>query len=589
MQEVARYPNEMVQLSSTQYCGPTYPSLMLPFSRIHVKLGGCNTRPGKSLNILALPAGVPLALAFSEILSKHAVNLYNKDKGSNHIMDCGKALCVCLEGLCKVVARLSCPQLLKILLLHQLTDILWTLCYIFNSDVKSKKPQMYCFPGEFLQSIRQELIKVFENETIKFQGKNKPSVFPPAGSVASGGSGKFSTYFQAIFEFVLSAAKYQEHFHSVELLPTMSPATSLIVSPPSVTRSTSSEARPTDSTSSAAPPSIAELTKKPSKKSRSRRSSKRDSQSDSSSKKKEDWLSSVHTSASLLRSVVLEPSSSPVSHEASLSCQWKSKPTSRLVIVTGIDQRLNVENVQKGIQKLCSMYGGLYRDQLYLPTEEVSEDVFSNKDETEAEESQAKSTEVENIEKSKDDIDSIDVGVKEVVAGCALLEVCCSTQVSQVSTALLSCPALKIEDSSVQVCTISDGLKCGDDKLANEVLVNFLREKLIKENSLSDQVQQMLSEIFASSKARETDALISISSVSNNLQHFVNGCASEAGETADELVRRVWKSHGNEEGLLSEDKFVNWVCERVKLVTGEGVKAVWLGLLACGYDFHFER
>ncbi len=119
--------------------------------------------------------------------------------------------------------------------------------------------------------------------------------------------------------------------------------------------------------------------------------------------------------------------------------------------------------------------------------------------------------------------------------------------------------------------------------------MNYLREKLIKENTLSEQAHKVLSEIFASSKAEETDTLISISSVSNNLQHFVNGCASEAGETADELAGRVWKSHGNKEGLLSEDRFVNWVCERVKLVTGEGVKAVWLGLLACGYDFHFER
>ena len=51
LQEVARYPNEIVQSSTHHYCGQTYPSLILPFNRIHVKLGGCSTRPGKLINV----------------------------------------------------------------------------------------------------------------------------------------------------------------------------------------------------------------------------------------------------------------------------------------------------------------------------------------------------------------------------------------------------------------------------------------------------------------------------------------------------------------------------------------------------------
>ncbi len=588
MQEVTRYPNEMVQSSSTQYCGPTYPSLVLPFSRIHIKLGGCSTRPGKNLTIFALPAGVPLALAFSETLSKQTVELFDKEPSSKCVVEYCKALCVCLEGLCKVVARLSCPQMLKILLLRQMADILWTLCYIYQGDTIAEKLQLYSFPKEFLQNMRQELMKVFENETSKFPGKNKLSVFPPAGSVACGASGKFSKYFQAMLEFLLSAAKYQEQFHSVELLPVVvSSSTSLTVLPPNMLRSTSSEATSSDQASSATPPTVAELTKKPSKKARTRKSSKKDPTSESSTKKKKDWLSAVHSSAFLLRSVVLKQSTSSVNNEAYLSNQWKTKPTFRLLIVTGIDQHLKINDVQKGVQKLCSVYGGLYKDHLYLPTEEKSDDFESNKSDPEAESDATKTPRVEESKtSSKDDIDS---DVKEVVAGCAVLELCCSSQVSPVSTALLSCPALKYEESSVQVCTVSDSLKCGDNRIADEALLNYLREKLIKEDSLSVQAKEALLEIFSSSKISEKDSLVSISQMCNNLQNFMNGYASEAGETAEELVGVVWSRHGNKDGLLSVDGFVDWVNERVRLVTGEGVKAVWLGLLACGYDLHLER
>ena len=69
----------------------------------------------------------------------------------------------------------------------------------------------------------------------------------------------------------------------------------------------------------------------------------------------------------------------------------------------------------------------------------------------------------------------------------------------------------------------------------------------------------------------------------------MTGFASQSGVSVEELVTGVWKSHGNKDGLLEEEGFLAWVCDQVKLLTGEGVKGVWLGLLSSGYDFHFER
>ena len=588
MQEVARYPNEIVQSSSNQYCGPTYPSLILPFSRIHIKLGGCSTRPGKALNVLALPAGFPLALGFADILSKHTVEIFGKEKNAVQVVECGKALSMCLESLCKVVARLNCPHLLKILLLHQMADILWTLCYIFKDSGSSERPPVYSFPNEFLQSIRQELTKVFETETSKFPGKNK-SMFPPPGSVACGGSGRFSTYFQAILEFVLAAAKYQDQFHNTQFLPAPSTSTAaLMVTPPSLARATSSEATPTGAPSGVAlAPSVADLTKKPTKKPRSRKATtKKDSQSESSMKnKKDDWLSTVHSAASLLRTIVLNQSQNSLSQEAGLSCQGKTKPTARLIIVTGIDRSLRAEDVHRGIRKLCNVYGGLYRDLLYLPTEQVSEEVADSKEQAEG----MSGTDSANVKTSVDKVESDETASTEQILGCAVLELCSSTQVSPASTAILTSPALKVDDSSVQVCTISDSLKCGENDTASEVLMNYLREKLLKDDSLCDQAKQALSEIFKSSLASKSQLTISIAQISNNLKNFMSGFASESGVSMEELASGVWKSHGNKDGLIEEEGFLAWVCGQVKLVTGEGVKRVWLGLLASGYDFHFDR
>ena len=588
MQEVARYPNEIVQSSSNQYCGPTYPSLILPFSRIHIKLGGCSTRPGKTLNVLALPAGFPLALGFADTLSRHTVEVFRQNKNTEQVVFCGKALSVCLESLCKVVARLNCPQLLKILLLHQMADILWTLCYVFQESGSSERPQMYSFPNEFLQSIRQELTKVFEAETSKFPGKNKSSVFPPPGSIAGGGSGKFSTYFQATLEFVLAAAKYQDQFHNTQFLPAPSTSTtSLSASQPSLARATSSEATPSAAPSGVATaPTVADLTKKPTKKPRSRKAAtKKDSQSDSSLKKKDDWLSTVHSAACLLRTIVLDRPQKSLSLEASLSCQGKTKPTSRLIIMTGIDRNLKVEDIEKGIRKVCNVYGGLYRDQLYLPTEQVTEETADVKEKTEGESDISSAT----VESSVDKSESSEASSTEQVVGCAVLELCSSTQVSPASTALLTSPALKVDDSSVQVCTVSDSLKCGENETASEVLVNYLRERLLIGDTLCDQAKQPLLDIFDSSVQSKSERTVSTAQISNSLKQFMTGFASQSGVSLEELAISVWKSHGNKDKLLKEEGFLAWVCDQVKLLTGEGVKGVWLGLLSSGYDFHFER
>lgn len=630
MQEVARYPNEIIQSSSNQYCGPTYPSLLLPFSRIHVKVGGCSTRPGKSLYILALPAGFPLALGFADTLSRHTMSLFESDKSSEQLKECGVALSVCLESLCKVITRLNCPQLLKVPLLHLMADILWTLCTIFpppNQDgsSESERPKLYSFQNEFLQTVRQELMRLYETETSKFSpGRSKSSSsahsFPPHGSIGTGGSGKFSTYFQAVLEFVLAVYKYQHQFHDSDLLPA-SPSTlttsSLTVTPPPVARSTSSEATPTSSSAAstvassaswATPTSSSDVAKKPAKRTRSRKGlSRKESQGDSTSKKKDDWLSTVHVAAGLLRKIARQDPGSylPQIHWASLnSCQGKTKPNSRLVVVTGINVKLGVEDVRKGIEKICNVYGGLYQNGLYLPTEPYRDETNTDiKESLESEKDQGNKERKETNEMNKDqnvagdDSTSYEVAPspKERLLGYAVLDLCSSTQVTPVTTALLSSPTLKHEDSSIQVCAVGDRLKCGEDELASNVLFKYLSDQLVENDCLKDLPKKALSEIFTTSANEE--GLVSLSTVSNNLHRFLSALTFDSGTSLEQLTSNVMKPFANEQGLLSLDKFLSWVCVEAKIynedvkqdMDGEGLKQVWLGLLASGYDFHFER
>lgn len=634
MQEVARYPNEMVQSTSSQYCGPAYPSLLLPFSRIHIKVGGCNVRPGKLLQILALPAGFPLALCFADILAKHTLDIFKTDKLSDQVIECGRALSVCLENLLKVFSRLNCPQLLKIPLLHLMADILWTLCTIFppgsssdRSDTSqpgdSGKAKLYSFQNGFFLSIRQELMNLYENESNKFSpGKSKSSSstaahsFPPTSSIGFGGSGKLSTYFQAVLEFVLAVTKYQSQFHnsgqllSLPIVNISSATSAPLLTPPTITRSTSSDAAPGTSSAVQTPSSSAswatptlsnDVSKKPTKRTRSRKSfSKKEDPPGSASDKKDDWLSMVHQAANLLREVTLEDPRSylPQLKEASLAkYQRRAKPNSRLVVVTGINISLNIESVRKGIQKVCNMYGGLYKEILYLPTElcsDVEDSLELKGDEGDKESGEASETGQEQDVTATDESPAstdkeIDSPPKERLLGYAVVELCSLTQVSQVTTALLSSPSLKSEES-MQVCAVGDCLTCGEDKLSSNVLIRYLRDKFVEDDHLKDSSTNVLSQIFkTSAKNAGTQLDISLSQVSGDLRTFLAEIATEKGISPDDLASQVWKAYGDERGLLSLDKFLLWVNELVGQIEGQSVKQVWLGLLASGFDFHFER
>lgn len=659
----------MTQSSTNQYCGTTYPSLVLPFSKIHIKCGGCNTRPGKSLNILALPADFPLALTFIHKLSRQAVVLYRKDPTYESTQQCVKTLSICLESLSKLINRLDIPIPLKELVLHQMADMMWTLCSLSTSQENNgtdSAAKLYALPNEFLQNIRQELIKVFETESNHFSSmKTRLSggslVFPPPGSIGDGGSGKFSTYFQAVLEFVLASIEYQNKFHGGEpLLLSISTSTSATLlsatptSPPTPLQpsaaAVSTSATPTSpsstpvstssssaASSSATPSTDAGPGKKSTKRTRSRKSINKKESSETTPKRKDEWFNYVQVAVSLLRGVALEGEEKILPQISEANMVSSSKPSSRLVVITKLDPRLDIESTQKVIRSVCNLHGGLYKDLLYLPVEKVEpkvkeeeegegkgegkngeqakvseegkktestpEESGQDNEDTQASqtpsgdsESQAQqdTTSSDTTTPEGDSADSPTPPPTHRLVGHAVIELCCNTQVSAVSSALVSSTSLQFEDCSPQVSAVSNSLRCGEDEeTANTVIVEYLKQKLIKDEGgdLVEGAETCLRRIFDSSVPADSatsDVISSSSQVTNDLQQFfsgfvLNGC----GHSVDDQLGAVWKSYANEQGQLSLKSFLHWV---VKQLENEvGVRGVWLGLLSSGYDMHFER
>ena len=608
MQEVARYPNEMMQSSSNQYCGHTYPSLLLPFNRIHVKFGGCSTRPGKLLKVLAFPPDFPLALTFVHILSRYATQVFEKEPlSSESHQHCTAALNICLESLSKFLNRLDVSIPLKELVMHQLADVMWTLCVIASDNT-----QLYCLPSDFVQNVKQELQKVFETESGSFSsGKSKSAakVYPPPGSIAEGDTGRFSTYFQAILEFVLAALEYQHKFHGGEPLSSaqsLTPVSSVTSAPALVTQvsMTSSSATPTsDAAVPATPSSELGPGKRSAKRARFRKGllGKKES-SESTSTKKDEWLTTLRAAASLLQCVALDSECERRStqvHEASIiSCHGNSKPVSRLIVVTDINTKLDIETVQGAIRKTCGLYGGLYRDEIYLPIREYE---IEREDSAEAE-----ITETDRKEEASGEPPTPSLPQQESTAsapseatptcpthqlvGHAVLELCSSSQTSSCSSSLLSNQSLQVDDSCPQVFGVSNNsLKCGEDDAPNQVLAEYLRKKLMQDaTTLEDDARTVLSSVFQSSSASgEGSVQLEMAQISGELQQFLNGFAEGCGASVEEQLEAIKKSHGNEQGQISLEGFLNWIIKQI--TEDDGVRCVWLGLLASGYDLHFEK
>ena len=600
MQEVVRYPNQMAQSINQQYCGATYPALVLPCNRLHLKLGGCSTKPGRVLNVLALPEEFPLALSFAHCLSLAAAQQPTLQQQMI------QALSICLQSLSKFLNRINCLLPLKEVVLHQLSAITWTLCakvdpaqLQLGAGQEEERPTLYMFPSKFLQSIQQELLKLYESESGKFT-KSKSSdskfAFPPPESIGAGGLGRFSTYFQTLLEFVLAALDYQQKFHGVPLTTSNSSSSATLVSsscastvgssntladdtsstsesststvkpgpstvggstsaaqvssvpPTSSVNSSKTEAPQSATPTSCAAPVMATATdpsvgKKLTKRTRSRKGLVKKDASDSAPKK-DEWLNIVRQSTSLLKAVTSPASSCVISPPTSTSSP--THPSSRLVVLNGLPSELSLEAVELVIKKVCKLYGGLYMEQLYLPSQD---------------------------------------GEPTKHCGHAVLELCCGVHTSTACSNLLGSPTLRQDSSHLQALAVTNTLHCGlQETEGNKVLVDYLRWRLgVGEQTAA----QVLTQLFNSSCSEGASAL-TVAQVSGELLKFFSSFADLCAVSPESFMEDLWKEFGKE-GALDLEGFLTCFEKNFMVNDEYSARGVWLGLIDCGYDFHLQR
>ena len=548
LQEVARYPSEV----ANHYSGPTYPSLVLPFNNIHLKTGGCSVRPLKRLQILSLSADFPLSLAFIHTLCTHSWLAFAQDPTSESTLHCSESLSSSLEGLTKLLTRLELPRVLKERTLNLLSAVVWTLCTVAPDTLTPTQ-----LSSDLLQGLQREVVQLYEAEASKFSKSKQKSKYPPPGSIAEGGQGKFSTYFQSLLECFLATSTYRHKFHRVDPDSSLSPSSS-----------SSSSGLP--ASSSFSPPPLPEPVKRSGMhRFRRRRGAAKRESSESDARKREEWLGVVRNVSQLLTSLAssLPPHSPSSPHhpssasseqcvqllqnylEASLAGSLPVHPNSRLVVVTGIRGDLSIEEARTVLRRICRSLGGLCNDQLYLPVRDVphrereeeesrtgSEQSGSGKEsldrveEREGEREEERGREGEELVRwtqlpvqesltpdqspasteassSPQELPQTQASLSENVrsparqlVGHAVLELCCSSNVPALCDALRKSSSLQAPERSLTTTAVSDALMCTENETATTALEGYLRQRLVEGDTLTPSAEAALRSVCGGSE-----------------------------------------------------------------------------------------
>ena len=643
LQEVARYPSEI----TNHYSGPTYPSLVLPFNRIHLKIGGCSVRPSKKLHVLSLPTEFPLSLAFTHALCTHCVALFQEDADSETTLRCIRALSISLDSLSKLITRLEMPQLLKECTLHLMSEVILSLCSVAPSSHSPPSLSPDLPPG-----LRKEVLQLYELEVGRFSKSKQKTKYPPPGSIMDGGQGKFSTYFQALLECFLATNAYRHKLQGVESDTALSPSSS----------SSSS------GSSTFSPPQEPPVKKTSTRRFRARHRGLRREASETDPRRKEEWLGVVGNASQLLTSLTAltaRGSSSsfplnvvlPQSHsETSLTGSLPVHPNSRLIVVTGIRPDLPIAEARAILCRTCQSFGGLFEDHLYLPVQDdlpgdmrekmTSESGVKRESEGvrgEERDQVSQSTSIVVAEEPSSPPDpstdqqlhqqeslSDEAPTTHQLLGHAVLELCCSSNVSAVCDALLKAPSLQpAGEKTLSATAVSDALVCGE---ANRVLGEYLQHMLVEDGVLRAPVEEVLRRLFESGRKKRTETAELTDVFDGDLLLFFGGFGGGKGpgkETADAVWKEILGKRqggggggrggrdgggggggggrdggeggggggggrergegggGGGEGMLHVivEDFLEW-CKQQAI---SNALHVWLGLFSCGYDFHLTR
>ena len=103
---------------SNQYCGQTFPVLIVPSDRLHLKLTGSTPHLGRKMVVHSVPTALPLLLTLSDSL------LLNFDLSNKSDV---RFLASCIQPLVKVMCCSNWSLVVRKRINHTLSNVLWIL------------------------------------------------------------------------------------------------------------------------------------------------------------------------------------------------------------------------------------------------------------------------------------------------------------------------------------------------------------------------------------------------------------------------------------------------------------------------------
>lgn len=381
--EIMRYPNDSSSMPSSKgtsasvYCGDRFPSFIVPYDRLHVVTG---PSPGAKacLRFHAVPRDLPISLGFMMTL----VDNFDKLEEAGDEEQLAQSLTYCIESLCKLLCRAELAIAIRELLFHVLSCMLRLFC-----NESSLKPRIsnLKFCQQKLSSTASELKELVESETGCTSTDKKDVDLK---------TNRLSTYCQCLFELVAAlwsvdckARKQQVQAPEgkVEAAGAAGGAAAATATPPPPVKASPRSGK--DKTPSKGGSGVKKrkvLKKKmaakkttsdslhtsPAPESCSKPVKKSEPKNESDSYP--DWLKKALSAMASLQCVTYRQQECPSNalndtvNRGSESSSSLST-TRRLLVIRGLPETTNADEVASLLSHVCGAHGGLWRGELYLP------------------------------------------------------------------------------------------------------------------------------------------------------------------------------------------------------------------------------
>ncbi|MEE6503851.1 hypothetical protein FKM82_004993 [Ascaphus truei] len=355
-----------------------YPTAIIPTDKVHIKLG-VSPAPGAVLVIHSLPLEFPLAMAFTEQLLTW--KLEDVDEKSEDELDTipSSGFLQVVELLGNLLWTTDLAAVVKELLFHLLAELLRKVHHLEqkkNPAGLSSSIALQLNPClAMLMALQTELRKLYDEETQNWTSGNA------CGGSGTGVSeqGRFSTYFHALMEVCLAVAEVTLPINMSSAVSAMSSTTATNLSDSSSSSSSSPGQTPQS-------PSLLSKRKKVKIKREKAASGKRASPRGADSNtamlsiggsKPEDmlWFHRALTLLMILRHLTNKnPQGLGVTNDAIADASQAlvgSTAHSRLLVILGIPTHLEESVVRSAIRKACNGHGGVFKDEIHIPLQEV--------------------------------------------------------------------------------------------------------------------------------------------------------------------------------------------------------------------------